>query len=203
MQCNSCNKQIPLQFDFAFKNNQCPICGSKIIEDDKLSTLLELKHIATVYSKSEEFLDIILKSYNLNKISDLVLPEKNAIEGLDNDIEIVVAANPPKKITINPIKPVSDGQKLPSQAEIFHKRAGTDRLKNLVNEIKGKSQQAASMEDFGIDNEEESYDANPLSRREASELDDVFEPNKSEQVLEIERIRRMQKLGGGKVNRSE
>jgi hypothetical protein len=195
-------KKIPLEFNHAFSNNQCPACGGKILDEDVIGSFLELKEVALAYPKSEDFLSVIISSFKFEKTGPFYVSEPESVEVEEKQLSPVptqaIVKTTPKPI-IRTNKSIVEGQKLNSNNDIFMKRAGADRLKNIVQDIKSKTQEAADMEDF----EGEDLDATPLSRNEGGVLENMFEPNKAEQILELEKIKRLQNRGGGKINRSE
>lgn len=117
IKCMSCGESVNPKWKAAISNNQCPMCGDKILLEDVQEKLLSLSEIISSLSDHEEVLNNwMFSNFKFKKI-----------EGHDSDM--------------------SEGQKLKStiSPEVFMRNAGAknkgddSRIKSIVSNIKNNS----------------------------------------------------------------
>jgi Zn-finger nucleic acid-binding protein len=62
MKCVSCNAEIPAEYKFAIKNNLCPCCGGKLLDEAMLSSVIEVikNEVSTLNDETAKNLAVAL-----------------------------------------------------------------------------------------------------------------------------------------------
>lgn len=122
MNCNSCGIEIPSSFSYTIKKNECPACGSVLIDTETMAFVEELKSfILDTVEIREEIADVLafslVVSYNIfeKKQNNIVkkvakLQKKDIIKSQDEeaslDNEIVKASD-----LFDPNNPISQTER--------------------------------------------------------------------------------------------